>query len=164
MKTRIFIDAGILALCLGLSGSAAARKKHSSPTRSIPGGASQKWACQQLAENACDVAKRCDPDKSLRRCKKLRERCASMKDRPSHTATEDDVTVCAQAVADLGCKQVSFDNSAGVRFDLKKLETCSSVAKDDPLPPAKADSAGDDEPAPPATAPKADDPDVNDQP
>jgi len=158
VKARLAFDVAVLALCLAVGGTASAKKKHhAQPTRSIPGGANQKWACEQLAENACDVAKRCDPDRSLRRCKKLRARCATVKDRASHTATEDDVTVCAQAVNDLGCKQVTFDNSAGVRFDLHKLDTCLSVSKDDPMPPARAD-AHEDEPAP---APK---PDGDDEP
>jgi len=102
--------------------------------KSIPGGANQRWACKQLAENACDLSKRCEPDQSVRHCRKVRARCDAIPDRSSHTATEDDVTVCAQAVSNLTCKKVAFDNENGVSFDLNKLQACAVVARDNPLP------------------------------
>ena len=134
-----------LALAVAASGTALAKKHKEKPLKSIPGGASQKWACEQLAEYSCDLAKRCEPDRSLRHCKKVRDRCATVKDRPSRTATEDDVTVCAEGIGDLTCKQVSFDNANGVNVDLKKIETCNVVAKDNPLPAVKDDGASSDD-------------------
>ena len=69
-----------------------------------------------------------------------------MKERGSRSATEDDVTVCATTISDLTCKQVSFDNTSGVDFDIKKLETCNAVAKDNPMPPAEgAGKEGDED-------------------
>ena len=134
-----------LIFAIGASGTALAKKHKEKPLKSIPGGASQKWACEQLAESGCDLAKRCEPDRSLRHCRKIRARCENLKDRGSHTATEDDVTVCAQAVSDLSCKSVSFDNTNGVNFDLTRIETCNVVSKDNPLPAAKSDSSEDDD-------------------
>lgn len=146
-----------LGLMLAVPASAKHKKPKERPMRSIPGGASQKWACEQLADNACDVAKRCEPDYSLRHCKKLRDRCARVKDRASHSATEDDVTVCGSAVNDLGCKQVTFNNAYGVKFDLKKLESCAPVAKDDPMPPPLDASDEPEEEAPKKQQPSDDD-------
>ncbi|MBS2028057.1 MAG: hypothetical protein JST54_09160 [Deltaproteobacteria bacterium] len=137
----------LVMLCVALAGAAWAKKKKEKPLKVMPGGASQTWACQQLAEAGCDLAKRCEPDKSLRHCRHLKERCAKVKERGSRSATEDDVTVCANTVSDLLCKQVSFDNTSGVEFDIKKLDTCNAVAKDNPLPPAEGatKSEGDDD-------------------
>lgn len=143
---RAFVRTAFFFFLMALACTAMAKKKpKEKPLKTIPGGANQKWACEQLAENACDLAKRCDPDYSLRRCKKLRDRCSHVKERPSRTATEDDVSVCAASVNDLGCKQVSFDNTYGVKFELKKLDTCGPVAKDDPMPAPQAGSSSPDD-------------------
>jgi hypothetical protein len=131
---RALLFASTLLLCTAVSSGAQARKHKQAVVRSNPGGASQRWSCEQIAESACDVAKRCEPDRSLRHCRKLRDRCGKVKERNSHTSTEDDVTVCAQAVADLSCKTVSFDNASGVNFELKRIESCATVSKDNPLP------------------------------
>ena len=137
----------LVMLCVALASAAWAKKKKEKPLKVMAGGASQTWACQQLAESACDLAKRCEPDKSLRHCRKLKDRCGKVKERGSRSATEDDVTVCATTISDLSCKQVTFDNTSGVDFDIKKLETCNAVAKDNPLPPAEGagKSEGDDD-------------------
>jgi len=147
---RQILRVALVMLCVTLAGAAWAKKKKEKPLKVMPGGASQVWACQQLAEAGCDLAKRCEPDKSLRHCRHLKERCGKVKDRGSRSATEDDVTVCAQTVSDLTCKQVTFDNTSGVDFDIKKLETCNAVSKDNPLPPAEgaAKGEGDDDEAP----------------
>ena len=138
---RALLFASTLLLCIAAATGAQARKHKEPVVRSNPGGASQRWSCEQIAESACDVAKRCEPDRSLRHCRKLRDRCAKVKERNSHSSTEDDVTVCAQAVADLSCKSVSFDNEAGVNFELKRIEACATVGKDNPVPAAPGSAA-----------------------
>lgn len=162
MAMRALLFASTLLCCAAVTTVAAARKHKEPVVRSNPGGASQRWSCEQIAESACDVAKRCEPDKSLRHCRKLRERCAHVKERTSHAATEDDVTVCAQAVADLSCKKVTFDNSAGVSFELKHIDNCVTVSKDNPLPAAAVDPAAHDDADP--KSPKPATPDDDDAP
>ena len=156
---RALLFASTLLLCTAVATGAQARKKKQAVVRSNPGGASQRWSCEQIAESACDVAKRCEPDRSLRHCRKLRDRCSKIKERNSHTSTEDDVTVCAQAVADLSCKSVSFDNEAGVNFEIKRIDACAAVAKDNPVPAAKAGAGPDKDAKDPKSGATPDDED-----
>jgi hypothetical protein len=121
-----------VVLMLAVALPAGAKKKES--LKSAPGGANQKWSCTQLAEEACILAKRCDPDKSKRRCRTVRERCTTVKDVQARHATEDDVNLCVQAMEDVSCKSAKFDNEQGVNIDFKKIELCGQVALDNLFP------------------------------
>jgi hypothetical protein len=121
-----------VVLMLAVAFPALAKKKES--LKSAPGGASLKWSCTQLAEEACTLAKRCDPDKSKRRCRVVRERCSTVKEEQARHATEDDVNLCVQAMEDVSCKSAKFDNEQGVSIDFKKIELCGQVAADNLFP------------------------------
>jgi hypothetical protein len=110
---------------------ASAEGKKSKPLKSSEGGAEKYWMCRQLTDAACDLAKRCDdPAKSLRHCKRARARCDYGTEGTSEAATQDDVEVCGQAISDLACGEVTFDNEMGISFDVKRITACASSRND----------------------------------
>ena len=121
---------GLIVLVVAVSAVAWAEGKKK-PLKSNEGGAEKYWMCRQLTDAACDLAKRCDdPAKSLRHCKRARARCDFGTEGTSEAATQDDVQVCGQAISDLACGDVTFDNEMGITFDMKRITACSSSRND----------------------------------
>lgn len=143
----------LCVVALSLLPLAAEAKPKPLPVKSAAGGASKRWACNMLAETGCDLAKRCDPDKAQRRCRIVRSRCDLVANKPTHAYTEDDVDFCNQALAELQCRQATFDNEVGVGFDFKSIDNCKAVSNDDPF---IVEEKKEEEPRRPAKAPKAD--------
>jgi hypothetical protein len=135
--SRAILRFGLVLMVLLCAASAGASKKKDKPIKSNAGGAGREWACKKLAEAACDLAKRCEPDRAQRYCRKVRERCDDVKPTNAPHATDDDVGTCTDSLADLSCHQVTFDSVNGVNIDFKGLNLCSVVAQDNLLPVAK---------------------------
>jgi hypothetical protein len=145
---RAIVQSGLFLSVLLLALGSEAKPKKDKPIKSSAGGASKTWACKQLSDAACDLSKRCEPDRASRHCRKLRERCDDVKDGNAGHATDDDVTSCRDALGDLSCRQLTFDNQNGVDIDFKHIDLCSGVATDNLLPRSKdaAPPSADDKP------------------